>query len=190
MPVFKLQRRALHSPENRASASFKLSSERDACEGVVVRASAQISNQNVCLGGPLAGVQGKKKKPQKQNKPGKQHVFSLSPSPSIFMMVHCGLAVAGANTPLLIHPCSNSTTAACAARVLQLIPPLNSSDTGNAQQAIPAMVTVAGNEGKLERAKGKEDVLIMQQMTEDIKSYLKSIFLNQKERSFFKFSSL
>lgn len=61
MPVFKLQRRALHSPENRASASFKLSSERDACEGVVVRASAQISNQNVCLGGPLAGVQGKKK---------------------------------------------------------------------------------------------------------------------------------
>lgn len=65
MPVFKLQRRALHSPENRASASFKLSSERDACEGVVVRASAQISNQNVCLGGPLAGVQGKKKKTTK-----------------------------------------------------------------------------------------------------------------------------
>lgn len=46
------------------------------------------------------------------------------------------------------------------------------------------MVTVAGNEGKLERAKGKEDVLIMQQMTEDIKSYLKSIFLNKKERFF------
>lgn len=135
MPVFKLQRRALHSPENRASASFKLSSERDACEGVVVRASAQISNQNVCLGGPLAGVQGKKNKPKTSLASG---MSSLSHSPSIFMMVHCGLAVAGANTPLLIHPCSNSTTAARTARVLQLIPPLNSSDTGNAQQAIPA----------------------------------------------------
>lgn len=41
---------------------------------------------------------------------------------------------------VLLHPCSNSTAAACTVWVLLLISPLNSSDPGNAQQAIQAVL--------------------------------------------------